>query len=117
MIGDLEKGFGDSPDAAAETIRQAGASGKTLTQVERHTLHGKMRFTRCIALCDLDAVEAVVTNDAAPDSIVEIEHETFAGFAADVSMAPTAGARSPGSRGTSRSIKVRSELAVFILAV
>src|SRR5213080_1976423 len=27
VIGDLEKGFGDSPDAAAETIRQAAGVG------------------------------------------------------------------------------------------
>jgi 2-methylisocitrate lyase-like PEP mutase family enzyme len=37
VIGDLEKGFGDSPDAAAETIRQAAAVGLVGGSIEDAT--------------------------------------------------------------------------------
>jgi 2-methylisocitrate lyase-like PEP mutase family enzyme len=37
VIGDLEKGFGDSPDAAAETIRQAAAIGLVGGSIEDAT--------------------------------------------------------------------------------
>ncbi len=37
VIGDLEKGFGDSPDAAAETIRQAAAAGLVGGSIEDAT--------------------------------------------------------------------------------
>src|SRR3954465_10446272 len=37
VIGDLEKGFGDSPDAAAETIRQAAGVGLVGGSIEDAT--------------------------------------------------------------------------------
>jgi 2-methylisocitrate lyase-like PEP mutase family enzyme len=37
VIGDLEKGFGDSPDAAAETIRQAAGAGLVGGSIEDAT--------------------------------------------------------------------------------
>jgi len=37
VIGDLEKGFGDSPDDAAETIRQAAAAGLVGGSIEDAT--------------------------------------------------------------------------------
>src|SRR5215470_13182706 len=58
-------------------------------QVQSKTLDSKVRFTYRIALCDFDALQPVVPNHAAPNSIVQVENQDFSALAANCGKHPS----------------------------
>ena len=53
-----------------------------LAQIQSEALHRQVGFAARIALRDLDALEAIVADDSAPNRVVEIEDQRLAALAA-----------------------------------
>ena len=62
-------------------LRRYGQHNSTLAQIESHTLHSKMGLAGSVSLGNLDAVQPVISNNSAPDRVVEVEDQDFAALA------------------------------------
>src|SRR5437868_14971101 len=64
-------------------FRAYSENDATITQIKRRLLHGEKRFPTGSPLPDSETFEAVVTDDAAPDGVIEIERKALARLAPD----------------------------------
>ena len=56
-------------------FRRHGQHNSALAQIESHALHRKMGLADGVSLGNLDAFQAVVSDDPAPDCVVEVEDQ------------------------------------------
>src|SRR5271156_5323350 len=62
-------------------LRRHGQQNSALAQIESHALHRKMGLADGVSLGNLDAFQAVVSDDPAPDCVVEVEDQDFSALA------------------------------------
>src|SRR5271166_385395 len=62
-------------------FRRHGQHNSALAQIESHTLQRKMRLADGVSLGNLDAFQAVVSDDPAPDCVVEVEDQDLSALA------------------------------------
>src|SRR5271168_2159061 len=56
-------------------LRRHGQHNSSLAQIESHALHRKMGLAYGVSLGELDAFQTVVSDDTAPDCVVEVEDQ------------------------------------------